>query len=70
MYIQINWKCYHSYGPKIAKNILFRKFKEQNGITNITVDTEENRTILDYKTALKLVVDRNLRMFHIQLYLI
>lgn len=47
-------------GPKIAKNILFRKFEEQTGITNINVGTEEKQTNLDYKTALKLVVNSNL----------
>lgn len=57
-------------GPKIAKNILFRKFKEQNEVTNITVDTAEKQTILDYKPALILLVNSNLWMFHIQLDLI
>lgn len=36
--------------PKFAKNIPFRKFKEQNGVANITVDTAKNQIILDYKT--------------------
>lgn len=69
MYIQIlenkcTYKLIRNFSvlsrPKIAKNILLRKFEEQTGITNITVGTEEKQTNLDYKTALKLVVNSNL----------